>query len=287
MQADDQLPSSNPSSRMALIVGHYCHDSIRIVSGMTFEALGGSASYISNVFHALGVQMCVVSKVGSNFAYSALVKHPPIVVSGHLTTEFFADFSVGEERLLRTGNICEPIFPWDINLGSRYFLGLAVGIAGEISTDTLEKMADVSERLVVDVQALIRNIDPETGLVRLRKLEETPFYRLLDRISFLKVASNESLYIDVEDVRQKTYVIITEGKLGCTVYCKDRNFRVPAFEAEEVDPTGAGDCFLAGFSAGLYQGFSVEHAALMGNYFGALAVGQVGVPKFSELDFQV
>lgn len=272
--------------RTALLVGHHCHDSILLVSGKHFQTLGGSVSYISSIFDVLGVQMSVVSKVGSDFAYSSLIRHQPIVVDGHLTTEFFADFSVGEERLLRTGNICEPILPRDICLGERYYLGLAVGIVGEISTDTLEKMADVSERLVVDVQALIRTIDPETGLVVLRRLVETPFYRLLSRISFLKAAQDESPYIDIEAVKQKTCVIVTEGEFGCTVYCGDRTFKVPAFEANEVDPTGAGDSFLAGFSAGLYQGFSVEKAASMGNYFGALAVGQVGVPKFSVLDFQ-
>jgi 1D-myo-inositol 3-kinase len=137
------------------------------------------------------------------------------------------------------------------------------------------------------VQALIRTIDPETGLVGLRKLEETPFYDLLDGISFLKAARNEACYLDLETVRQKTVVIVTEGKHGSRVYSKDREYRVPAFPATEVDPTGAGDSFLAGFSAGLYQGLPVEQAVLMGNYFGGLAVGQVGVPHFTENQLQV
>jgi len=71
------------------------------------------------------------------------------------------------------------------------------------------------------------------------------------------------------------------------VYSKDREYRVPAFPATEVDPTGAGDSFLAGFSAGLYQGLPVEQAVLMGNYFGGLAVGQVGVPHFTQNQLQV
>ncbi len=137
------------------------------------------------------------------------------------------------------------------------------------------------------MQALIRTIDPETGLVGLRKLEETPFYDLLHGISFLKAARNEACYLDLETVRQKTVVIVTEGKHGSRVYSKDREYRVPAFPATEVDPTGAGDSFLAGFSAGLYQGLPVEQAVLMGNYFGGLAVGQVGVPHFTENQLQV
>jgi 1D-myo-inositol 3-kinase len=141
--------------------------------------------------------------------------------------------------------------------------------------------------LFPNLQALIRTIDPDTGLVGLRKLEETPFYDLLHGISFLKAARNEACYLDLETVRQKTVVIVTEGKHGSRVYSKDREYRVPAFPATEVDPTGAGDSFLAGFSAGLYQGLPVEQAVLMGNYFGGLAVGQVGVPHFTQNQLQV
>lgn len=110
---------------------------------------------------------------------------------------------------------------------------------------------------------------------------------MLEDISFLKAARNEALYIDIEKVRKKTCVIVTEGKNGSRIYSADREFRVPAFPAIEVDPTGAGDSFLAGFSAGLYQGLPVEQAVLMGNYFGGLAVSQVGIPNFTHTQLQV
>lgn len=121
----------------------------------------------------------------------------------------------------------------------------------------------------------------------LRNLEETPFYNLLHVISFLKAARNEAAYLDIETVRQKTCLIVTEGKHGSRVYSKDHEYRIPAFPVTEVDPTGAGDSFLAGFSAGLYQGLPVEQAVLMGNYFGGLAVAQVGIPNFTPGQLQV
>lgn len=146
---------------------------------------------------------------------------------------------------------------------------------------------DLMKTCVWYIQALIRTIDPETGLVGLQKLEETPYYDLLEQISFLKAARIEASYIDIETVRQKTCLIVTEGKHGSRVYSKDHEYRIPAFPATEVDPTGAGDSFLAGFSAGLYQGLPVEQAVLMGNYFGGLAVGQVGIPKFLPTHLEV
>jgi 1D-myo-inositol 3-kinase len=267
----------------ALVVGHYCHDQLTLQGGEVAYSLGGSVSYITNVFGAVGMEckgLQVASKVGPDFMYRSDITHPPIQVEDQLTTEFFADFTQGEERVLKAGNICAPIEPADIP-DMQYELGLAVGIACEVLPETLQHMVEVSRYVVVDVQALIRTIDPDTGLVGLRNLEETPFYDMLEDISFLKAARNEALYIDIEKVRQKTCVIVTEGKNGSRIYSADREFRVPAFPAVEVDPTGAGDSFLAGFSAGLYQGLPVEQAVLMGNYFGGMAVGQVGIPRFT------
>ncbi|MCO5581742.1 hypothetical protein L7F22_035631 [Adiantum nelumboides] len=275
-------------SKPVLLVGHCCHDSIRTPAGAVFEALGGSVAYISIILDALRIPLHLISKVGSDFAYaSLLLPRLPSLSLCASTTQFFADFTLTDDRVLKTGHLCEPIFPLDIpSHVPRFPIGLAVGVACEISAETLERMADTCDLLVVDVQALIRTIDPATGLVGLQALSQTPFQRLLHRVSYLKAACNEAPYINIEDVRKDTVVIVTQGKHGCTVYCKEHEFMVPAFEAEEVDPTGAGDSFLAGFSAGLYHGLSVQKAALMGNYFGAVTVGQVGVPTFSPSDLQ-
>ena len=59
----------------------------------------------------------------------------------------------------------------------------------------------------------------------------------------------------------------------------DTRVDVPAFPVEEVDPTGAGDCFLAGFALGLLREMPLARCAALANWFGAQAVGQVGVPK--------
>lgn len=273
--------------RPVLVVGHYCHDRITLPGGAQVDGLGGSVSYIVNVFKALGMNAEVVSKVGPDFMYSPQLSHLPHVIESQFTTEFFADFASGNDRLLKVGNVCEPIFPHDILSNRTYELGLAVGIAGEVLPETIERMAQNSRVVIADVQALIRNINPISGVVSLRRLEDTPYYSLLRSISFLKAARIEASFIDIEQVRQLTCVIVTEGENGSRVYFKDVDFMVPPFHATELDPTGAGDCFLAGFSAGLHQGLTVYQAVRMGNYFGALAVEQIGVPQFTDKQLEV
>ena len=50
---------------------------------------------------------------------------------------------------------------------------------------------------------------------------------------------------------------------------------IPPFPANERDPTGAGDCFLAGFAAGIARGLDPIRAARIGAYCGARAVEQI------------
>lgn len=89
--------------------------------------------------------------------YRSDITHPPIRVDDQHTTEFFADFTQGEERVLKAGNICAPIEPSDIP-DMEYELGLAVGIACEVLPETLQHMVDVSRYVVVDVQVCPRDV---------------------------------------------------------------------------------------------------------------------------------
>ena len=70
--------------------------------------------------------------------------------------------------------------------------------------------------------------------------------------------------------RPERIVVVTRGAEGCSVYTSGRRIDVAGFPAEEIDPTGAGDCFDAGFITALLQGKTVAEAAQLGNACGAL-----------------
>lgn len=278
MQIQESLKFSADGEPPILIVGHYCHDTLIHKNGVRSTALGGSAAYISSVLNALEKKCSVVTKVGPDFVYASQVIYPPQVVPGTKTTQFLADFTKGE-RGGKVAAICEAIFPEDISEGPVTRIALAVGIVGEVLPQTLEKLTQYSSHVLCDVQGLIRTIDSE-GRVTHRSLQETRFEPLLGKVSFLKASRSETQSMDLDQIRRKTCVLVTEGSEGCTVLEGNREFHVPAYPVEEVDPTGAGDCFLAGFAAGLLNGLPLDRAVLMGNYFGAQAVQSIGVPNF-------
>jgi len=65
-------------------------------------------------------------------------------------------------------------------------------------------------------------------------------------------------------------IVLKRGSKGCTVYTRNESVDVPAYVVEEVDPTGAGDCFDAGFLCGLLEEKPIVECARMAAAAGAL-----------------
>ena len=256
---------------MILVVGHYCHDTL-IGNDGEHRALGGSAAYVSAVLEALGERHRVFTKVGADFRYGAQVAQPPRI-AGARTTSFVDDYRGGERRE-RVDAVCEPIFPHDIQ-GS-YEVGIACGVAGEVLPETISAMRAACRVLVADAQSILREISP-AGEVLLRP----PHPAVLSQLDFLKASRREAESLDVNALRQRLILLITDGPRGCTVLNSGTQTSIPPFPANERDPTGAGDCFLAGFAAGIARGLDPIRAARIGAYCGARAVEQIGVPRLN------
>ncbi|XP_054820078.1 inositol 3-kinase-like isoform X2 [Prosopis cineraria] len=287
----DTKASPQNTNVQGLIVGNYCHD-VLIRDGLVVgETLGGAASFVSAVFDVLSISFRLVSKVGSDFAYTT--KHRPISVPTSKTTIFHAYFDSAvdaaghQDRVLKRPCACDPIRPSDLPAAAAAFqFGMAVGVGGEISPETLERLLDICNIVFVDVQSLIRTFDIGDGTVKLVGLKDSGFFHLLPRIGFIKASSDEAFFFDLDEVRKLCCVVITHGKNGCKVYWKDGEIEIAPFTANQIDPTGAGDSFLGGFAAGLVQGLAVPDAALLGNFFGSLTVAQVGPPKLDMTSIQ-
>lgn len=71
-------------------------------------------------------------------------------------------------------------------------------------------------------------------------------------------------------------VVHKRGVDGATFYHEHGNTSQPAFEVEEIDPTGAGDCFGAAFVTYWLRGADPAEALRIASASGALAVTQRG-----------
>jgi 1D-myo-inositol 3-kinase len=264
-----------------LVVGHYCHDTLVKHNGV-HRALGGSSAYGSAVLSAIGADFAVVAKVGPDFLYHNDVLASPNVVDGQRTTNFVNDYTAGE-RKQRLESVCEPIRPEELEM--RAEVAIACPIAGEVPLTTLRRMRVLSRVLLADVQGFIRAFKP-SGEVYDRRLAETPFADAVESLNYFKASTEEARALDIEALRQKTRVVVTEGSRGCTLYSEHPPLPVPGFAVEEVDSTGAGDCFLAGLAVGLLRQWDVLRALRLANFCGAQAVTQIGIPALRREIFK-
>lgn len=71
-------------------------------------------------------------------------------------------------------------------------------------------------------------------------------------------------------------VAVTLGACGCVVYADGQSRRYPAPEVVPVDTTGAGDAFVATFTAHLTAGAAIEDAVSEGQSAAARAIQRPG-----------
>jgi sugar/nucleoside kinase (ribokinase family) len=85
--------------------------------------------------------------------------------------------------------------------------------------------------------------------------------------------------------------LITRGGEGCRVVTETKSLNVPAFSVEVVDPTGAGDAFVAGVAWGMAQRWPWPEVGRFANAVGALACcslgAQASLPSLKEVEKQM
>ncbi len=260
-----------------LVVGHYVHDTLISPAGKRHETLGGPPAYISAILDGSDASYSVISKVGGDFKYAQEVRHAPIALSESFTTAFVNDYSHGK-RTQRVDALCDPILPDDLS-GSAT-VGLACGVFNEILPETLLRLREKCEVLVADIQGFlrIRNEDNSVGYL---DIEDTPYASVVEQVDFLKVSDDEARFVNIDSLRKRTQIVLTQGEQGCAVCDGEESFSLSGNTVPVMDETGAGDCFIAGFALGLSKGLDVVHAARLGNRCGAQAVRHVGLPRVS------
>ena len=242
--------------------------------------IGGPPSYTNSVLKNSGLNYKIVSKVGKDFP-STGVSYLPIITEKP-STKFILEYFDGG-RNLYSPEACEPIKPEDVKEKTK--IALVSGVFCEVLPETLEKIREKSDVIIADVQGFIRKKDKQNKVFNV-KLEDTEYIDAIKHVNFLKASEDEIKFIDVAELRKFLTIIVTRGKEGCRVIEKNNVFDVGTTPIKEADPTGAGDCFLAGIGIGLTKGFDIQKSCEIGNYFGGLAVRHIGVPEIKEEDFK-
>lgn len=95
-------------------------------------------------------------------------------------------------------------------------------------------------------------------------------------LDFLFPDLSENAAIDRLLAAKAEVIVIKRGAQGATVVGNGARFDFAGHPVDEIDPTGAGDCFGGTFVSLMVQGASLEEAGRMANAAGALAVTRRG-----------
>ena len=226
----------------------------------------GEDDFGKNVFERLkrdGVEISLIKKTNQYITGIAFVTY----------------FSNGERKFIfhLPHSAASNIYPEDItddlikNIKALHVMGCSLAIKDNVR-EAIEKAVDLS----YEYGKLI-SFDPNI------RVELGPSKEYLKTIE--NIASKSNIILSGEKElsiikgaidMEKKIVVIKKGKHGAEAYYRGKVYKVDPIKVEEVDPTGAGDCFDAGFITSILQGYDIERALKRANIIGALSVTKRG-----------
>lgn len=97
-----------------------------------------------------------------------------------------------------------------------------------------------------------------------------------DELTLLTTAREDAAAVDELLSMGIKAIALKRGSAGVDYFDTTRRLTVPAFDVNELDPTGAGDCFSGAFTTLWLRGTPIEDALALACAAGALAVCQRG-----------
>lgn len=280
-----------------LAIGTIAFDTIETPYGKKEKILGGAATFIGFAASILNSPIYLISVVGQDFSktYFNLFKSKNINIEG--------------VQIIKN----EKTFSWS----GKYYNNM--NLRDTISTDVkILKMFNpiIPESLKNIEVLLLGNLDPKIQLSILNQLQNTKLI-ILDTMNFwiksefntlnkvikktdiIIINDSESQEISGEynliKAAEKIYnmgpkfIIIKKGENGVLLYTKKQIFIIPAFPLKKViDPTGAGDTFIGGFTSYLTKKQNwnfefIKNALIYANILASFSVEKFGTKKIQEL----
>jgi sugar/nucleoside kinase (ribokinase family) len=269
-----------------VVIGHVAQDERRAASPLGrpegFD-LGGTATYAAITARNLGYRAGILTRAAEDFPQRELLRDIQIErLTSDRTTTFRNIYDEHGRRRQFVHDVAAPIDAACLpTLWRDAKIALLGPIAREVESATARRFGTQTLIGVVP-QGWLRQWD-EDGRVRVRTWEEAADILPEARVLVLseedlgEFAGRLSDYVALTEI-----VVLTRGAKGCTVFRRGREpFDSPAFQANEFDPTGAGDVFTAAFLIRLHETGDIVDSARFANCVASFAVeaeGVTGIP---------
>lgn len=261
-----------------LVLGHVTKD---VVEG-GFR-LGGTATYASLAALRLGLRVGVITSVSSDLDISSTFRGIEVhCIDSPVTTTFENVYlRHGRDQFVRA--VASRLTVEDI---PDHCLASPVVLLGPVAQELDPNLVYAFPKALIGVtpQGWMRKWD-EQGKVYPKSWEEAS--TILPHATVL-ILSREDIGYQEEVIAgyaaSMPVVAVTEGSGGAKVHFGGEWHHVPAFQAVEVDPTGAGDAFAAAYLIHYAKRGDPLGAALFANCVASLAIEQEGVAGLPTLE---
>jgi 1D-myo-inositol 3-kinase len=259
------------TSPSVLLAGHVTLD--RHGSGFV---PGGAVTYCALAYAGLGARVRLVSAAGPEFPPGVLGTAEVAFEPAPRTTTFqnaYGADGLRSQRVLAAARALEPArIPLDWREADLLHLS---PVLAEVDLAAFRRA--VRARFTgLGVQGWVRRLEPD-GSVSQPRWDPAPE----------ELAGVDAAVLGEDDVpgqgdlvgrlaRHIPVVAFTHGRRGCEVIVRGRTWRVGVHPAREVDPTGAGDVFSAGFFLALAGGAEPPDAARLGAAAASICVEEMG-----------
>lgn len=266
-----------------LVVGHVTRDiAPRAPGGFTY---GGTATFASIAARRLGHRVALVTACADEPGLVDGLTGIDVVATPAGATTTFENIYTADGRVQYVRAAAQAVEASAIPVA---WLGAPVSLLGPVAREIRRDVVHAfgaATTVAATLQGWVRTWDGDSGRVRPTEWSEAD--ACLDRIDAL-VFSPVDVGNDPAAVRRYAgrarLAVVTEAADGGEVWHEGRRFRYPAYEVEEVEPTGAGDAFAVAFALELHATRDPEHAARYASCVASFVVEGPGTTRIPDVD---
>lgn len=265
-----------------LVIGHVTKDLLPVGG----YVIGGTATYASLTAHKLGCRTAVVTSTSVDLQLAQLLPGIDLAIKPSAETTAFENIYEGDYRHQFVKGVAEPLTPNDVPLEWRDARIVLLGpLVAEMGVDMAQLFPNAL--LGVTAQGWMRQWDSEGRVTARPWLEAEQILPLADVLFF----SYEDVDYNLDRVREYASLakmaVVTHNRLGAVVYCSDGSRWLPASQAVNVDPTGAGDVFAASYLVAFSELGDPFEAARFANCTAGLSIegkGTTTIPTRAQVE---